>query len=97
MFPELKNRIAARQARVAAIGLGHVGLPLTLLYTDQRFSLSQAASTESASDRNDVVHNCRKAGLSPPMPVRLEVVFSPKHCHTFNSCFAEPIKHSSQT
>lgn len=37
LFSELKNKIGARQARVAVIGLGYVGLPLALLYTEQKF------------------------------------------------------------
>ncbi len=34
---ELKNRIESRQAQVGIIGLGYVGLPLALLYTEQKF------------------------------------------------------------
>ena len=37
---ELKARIEARQARVAIIGLGYVGLPLALLYTEQNFPVT---------------------------------------------------------
>jgi UDP-N-acetyl-D-glucosamine dehydrogenase len=37
---ELKNKISNRQARVGIIGLGYVGLPLTLLYVGQRFSVT---------------------------------------------------------
>src|SRR3981081_68680 len=33
---ELKTKIELRQARVAIIGLGYVGLPLALLYTEQK-------------------------------------------------------------
>jgi UDP-N-acetyl-D-glucosamine dehydrogenase len=33
---ELKTKIETRQARVAIIGLGYVGLPLALLYSDQK-------------------------------------------------------------
>ena len=33
---DLKNKIEQRQARVAIIGLGYVGLPLALLYTEQK-------------------------------------------------------------
>ena len=33
---ELKAKIEQRQARVAIIGLGYVGLPLALLYTEQK-------------------------------------------------------------
>ena len=40
LFSELKSKIAARQARVAVIGLGYVGLPLTLLYTEQKFPVT---------------------------------------------------------
>lgn len=37
---ELKSKIESRQARVAVIGLGYVGLPLALLYTEQRFRVT---------------------------------------------------------
>jgi UDP-N-acetyl-D-glucosamine dehydrogenase len=40
LFSELKTRIEARQARVAVIGLGYVGLPLALLYTEQKFPVT---------------------------------------------------------
>jgi len=36
----LLNKIQARQARVAIIGLGYVGLPLALLYSEQKFSVT---------------------------------------------------------
>ena len=39
-FSELKAKIAARQAQVAVIGLGYVGLPLALLYTEQNFPVT---------------------------------------------------------
>src|SRR5579872_5222256 len=37
---EFKKKIAQRQARVAVMGLGYVGLPLTLLYTEQKFRVT---------------------------------------------------------
>ena len=37
---ELKSKVEARQTRVAVIGLGYVGLPLALLYTEQRFPVT---------------------------------------------------------
>jgi len=40
LFPELKNKIEQKQARVAVIGLGYVGLPLALLYIEQKFSVT---------------------------------------------------------
>jgi UDP-N-acetyl-D-glucosamine dehydrogenase len=39
-FAELKNKIELRQARVAVMGLGYVGLPLALLYTAQKFPVT---------------------------------------------------------
>jgi UDP-N-acetyl-D-glucosamine dehydrogenase len=37
---DLKTKIEARQAKVAVIGMGYVGLPLALLYIGQRFSVT---------------------------------------------------------
>lgn len=37
---ELKQRIEARSARVGIIGLGYVGLPLALLFSEQRFRVT---------------------------------------------------------
>src|ERR1700736_455952 len=37
---EIKRKIEQRQARVAVIGLGYVGLPLALLYTEQKFPVT---------------------------------------------------------
>ena len=39
-FSELKSKIEQRQARVAIIGLGYVGLPLALLYSEQDFPVT---------------------------------------------------------
>jgi len=40
LFTGLKNRIETRQARVGIIGLGYVGLPLALLYSEQKFRVT---------------------------------------------------------
>src|ERR1700721_37007 len=40
LFSELKKRIETRPARVGIIGLGYVGLPLALLYSEQKFSVT---------------------------------------------------------
>ncbi len=37
---ELKTRIDTRQARIGVIGLGYVGLPLALLYTEAKFQVT---------------------------------------------------------
>jgi UDP-N-acetyl-D-glucosamine dehydrogenase len=37
---ELKSKIENRQAQIAVIGLGYVGLPLVLLYSDQKFRVT---------------------------------------------------------
>src|SRR5258708_6528506 len=37
---QLKARIQQRQARVGIIGLGYVGLPLALLYSEQKFQVT---------------------------------------------------------
>jgi UDP-N-acetyl-D-glucosamine dehydrogenase len=40
LFSDLKSRIDARRARVGIIGLGYVGLPLALLYSEQKFPVT---------------------------------------------------------
>jgi len=40
LISELNTRIEARQARVGVIGLGYVGLPLALLYTEAKFRVT---------------------------------------------------------
>ncbi len=37
---ELESRIASRKARVGIIGMGYVGLPLTLLFSEQQFRVT---------------------------------------------------------
>ena len=37
---QIKSKIQARQARVGIIGLGYVGLPLALLYSEQKFKVT---------------------------------------------------------
>jgi UDP-N-acetyl-D-glucosamine dehydrogenase len=39
-FSELKSKIEQRKARVAVIGMGYVGLPLALLYSEQNFPVT---------------------------------------------------------
>ncbi|MBO0910672.1 MAG: nucleotide sugar dehydrogenase [Acidobacteria bacterium] len=39
-FSELKSKIEQRQAKVGVIGLGYVGLPLALLYSEQAFPVT---------------------------------------------------------
>ena len=40
LFSTLKSKIEEKRAGVAIIGLGYVGLPLALLYTEQRFPVT---------------------------------------------------------
>ncbi|HEX3320555.1 MAG TPA: nucleotide sugar dehydrogenase [Terriglobales bacterium] len=40
LFNELKSKIENRQAKVGVIGLGYVGLPLALLFSEQRFPVT---------------------------------------------------------
>jgi len=35
-----KSRIADRTAKIGVVGLGYVGLPLVLLYSDQKFAIT---------------------------------------------------------
>lgn len=40
LVSEFRNKIGARQAKVGIIGLGYVGLPLALLYSEQKFPVT---------------------------------------------------------
>ncbi len=40
IFSELKTRIETREARIGVIGLGYVGLPLALLYSEEKFRVT---------------------------------------------------------
>src|ERR1700756_4521420 len=40
VLSELKARIDTREARIGVIGLGYVGLPLALLYTEAKFRVT---------------------------------------------------------
>jgi UDP-N-acetyl-D-glucosamine dehydrogenase len=40
LFSDLQNKIETRQARVGVIGLGYVGLPLALLFIEQKFRVT---------------------------------------------------------
>ena len=35
--PEIKRKIETREARLGIIGMGYVGLPLALLFSEERF------------------------------------------------------------
>src|SRR5271168_3171868 len=37
---ELKLRIESREARIGIVGMGYVGLPLALLFSDERFNVT---------------------------------------------------------
>jgi UDP-N-acetyl-D-glucosamine dehydrogenase len=39
-FDQLKTKIQNRQARIGIIGMGYVGLPLALLYSEQKFQVT---------------------------------------------------------
>src|ERR1700689_1842381 len=39
-FDQLKTKIQQRQARIGIIGLGYVGLPLALLYSEEKFKVT---------------------------------------------------------
>ncbi len=37
---EIKHRIEARNARIGIVGMGYVGLPLALLFSEERFAIT---------------------------------------------------------
>jgi len=47
---ELRNRIHTRQARIGIVGMGYVGLPLALLFAEQRFRVTGFDTDHSKVD-----------------------------------------------
>ena len=39
-LPELKKKMETRQARIGIVGMGYVGLPLSLLFSGERFRVT---------------------------------------------------------
>src|SRR5579863_4772329 len=39
-LPELKQKLASREARIGIVGMGYVGLPLALLFSGERFRVT---------------------------------------------------------
>jgi UDP-N-acetyl-D-glucosamine dehydrogenase len=37
---EIKHKIETREARIGIVGMGYVGLPLALLFSEERFSIT---------------------------------------------------------
>ena len=65
---ELKNKMEQRQARIAIIGLGYVGLPLALLYTEQKFRVTGFDIDQrkvTTSDEGWFLHRPHSAGRDP--------------------------------
>jgi UDP-N-acetyl-D-glucosamine dehydrogenase len=56
----LKNKIQERQARVGIIGLGYVGLPLALLYSEEKFRVTgfdiDARKVETLAEGNSYIY-----------------------------------------
>ena len=56
---ELESRIASREARVGVIGMGYVGLPLMLLFSEQRFRVTgfdvDASKVEALNSGNSYI------------------------------------------
>src|SRR5438552_3795173 len=57
---ELKNKIEQRQARIAIIGLGYVGLPLALLFSEEKFRVTgfdiDAAKVDDLNGGRSYIH-----------------------------------------
>jgi UDP-N-acetyl-D-glucosamine dehydrogenase len=57
---QLKNKIQQRQARVGIIGLGYVGLPLALLYSEEKFEVTgfdiDARKVEALGQGNSYIY-----------------------------------------
>lgn len=60
LFSALKDKIATRRAQIGVIGLGYVGLPLSLLYAGQRFAVTgfdiDARKVEALSEGRSYIY-----------------------------------------
>ncbi|MFZ1011849.1 MAG: NAD(P)-binding domain-containing protein, partial [Terracidiphilus sp.] len=52
---ELKQKIETREARVGIVGMGYVGLPLALLFSDERFKVT---GFDIAEDKVATLNRC---------------------------------------
>jgi UDP-N-acetyl-D-glucosamine dehydrogenase len=63
LLSEFLERVEARQTRVAIIGLGYVGLPLALLFTDAGFTVTgfdiDDAKVEALNDAQTYIHRVK--------------------------------------
>jgi len=55
-------QVATREARIGIIGLGHVGLPLALLFSQERLPV-----IGFDVDQNKILEEQHKAGQVPPL------------------------------
>ncbi len=53
-LPELKQRIQSREARIGIVGMGYVGLPLSLLFSSERFRIT---GFDIASDKVNTLNS----------------------------------------
>jgi hypothetical protein len=58
------NKIEQRKARVGIIGLGYVGLPLALLFTEQKFAVTLEGRHGLRPQNCEVVHGSRASAES---------------------------------
>ena len=67
LVDQLKYRIQKRQARVGIIGLGYVGLPLALLYSEQKFRVTgfdiDARKVETLAKGGSYIHRIAPAEI----------------------------------
>ena len=65
---ELKQKIESRKARIGVIGLGYVGLPLSLLYTEQKLRVTgfdiDPKKVQTLTDGGSYIHRIATAEIS---------------------------------
>src|SRR5258708_12650389 len=69
-FDQLKSKIKQRQAQVGIIGLGYVGLPLALLYSEQKFQVTgfdiDQRKVDTLPKGGSYLHRITPPTLQPP-------------------------------
>ena len=98
---ELESRIASRQARIGVIGMGYVGLPLALLFSEQRFRVTgfdvDTTKVEALNSGNSYIVRIPATEIvkRPEHPASRATAPTPRSPRWTSSSSASPLRSTS--